>query len=340
MKRILLFLLINSATFVATGQVFNLKKITKDIESSFRGLSVVDNNIAWVSGNRGWIGKTTDAGSTWDWMRIKNDSTADYRTLYAFDGMRAIVAGTGSPAKIFMTKDGGKNWKLTYINNHPEIFLDGIDFWNLKDGVIYGDPINGRLTILKTKNGGESWQLTADEKSPKILPGEASFAASGTTIRCSGKSDIRIGTGGAHSRLLVSTDKGTSWTVLTPPMVQGKSTQGIFSIAVNQNGRIMLTGGDFENPEWSTGHNLFSDDGGKSWKIPQTPTHGYRSCVEYLSENELIAVGPTGGEFSTDSGNNWQSLSDAPNGNTIRKSRKGDLILLSGKNGVWKILRD
>lgn len=337
MKNILALIIWCCCSFIVIGQNLSIKKVTPEIQSSFRGLSVVDDQVAWVSGNKGWIGKTANAGKTWKWMRIWNDSTSDYRTLYAFDSMRAIVAGTGSPAKIFMTKDGGNKWNQVYSNDHPEIFLDGIDFWNVREGIIYGDPIDGHLTLLKTIDGGDSWQLVDTKTTPELYPGEASFAASGTTIRCYDRNKVLIGTGGMHARLFFSGDKGKTWSAKNPPIIQGKSTQGIFSIAINLQRRIVLVGGDFQNPELSSGHNLFSDDGGNSWNIPKQTTKGYRSCVEFLSDVQLIAVGPTGSEYSTDGGHNWISLINAPDGNTVRKARKGNLILIGGKNGVWKI---
>ena len=38
---------------------------TIDTKADFRGLSVVSDTVAWVSGTKGTICRTTDAGSSW-----------------------------------------------------------------------------------------------------------------------------------------------------------------------------------------------------------------------------------------------------------------------------------
>lgn len=69
-------------------------------------------------------------------------------------------------------------------NDSPEIFPDGMDFWNTKTGILYGDPIAGKMALLKTTDGRISWQNISDDLNIILIPGEASIAASGTNIRC------------------------------------------------------------------------------------------------------------------------------------------------------------
>ena len=76
-------------------------------------------------------------------------------------------------------------------------FFDGIGFWNDKEGIIYGDPLKNRLLLLRTNDGGKSWEAFPEQDRPLLAAGEASFAASGTTIRCIGTQKvIIIATGG------------------------------------------------------------------------------------------------------------------------------------------------
>ena len=53
----------------------------------------------------------------------------------------------------------------------------------LANGIAFGDPIDGRLTILTTVDGGISWQEAPESSRPEVLPGEYAFAASGTCLR-------------------------------------------------------------------------------------------------------------------------------------------------------------
>lgn len=247
-----------------------------------------------------------------------------------FDARRAIIANAGSPANILMTTDGGDTWKVVYTNTHEAAFIDGVDFWNSREGLIYGDPIDGKMLLLKTTDGGSTWSELPG--APTLNEGEASFAASGTGIRCIGKQQAYISTGGITSRLWKTTDKGATWSALTPPIVQGGEATGIYSFAVS-NKIIVLAGGDYTNPELATRHNLYSDDGGISWHIPAVTARGYRECVEFVAGKTLLTTGPGGTDISYNSGMTWNSFSDHTGFHVVRKARQGKLIVIAGNNG-------
>ncbi|HSV10642.1 MAG TPA: hypothetical protein VLI68_07735, partial [Hanamia sp.] len=74
--------------FLILTQITNAQKIeiiADSIHSSMRGLSVVDNNIIWVSGSNGTVGRSLDAGKTWKWMIVKGFEKNDFRDIEAFD---------------------------------------------------------------------------------------------------------------------------------------------------------------------------------------------------------------------------------------------------------------
>lgn len=58
-----------------------IKVITKDTKTSLRGLSVVNDRVAWVSGSNGTIGQTTDSGKTWKWSIVKGFEKRTSATL-------------------------------------------------------------------------------------------------------------------------------------------------------------------------------------------------------------------------------------------------------------------
>ena len=62
-KITLLFLLI---LFAARSMAQHIEVLQQDKSTSIRGLSVVDDNVAWVSGSKGTIAITTNGGKTWD----------------------------------------------------------------------------------------------------------------------------------------------------------------------------------------------------------------------------------------------------------------------------------
>ncbi|MEQ8302864.1 MAG: YCF48-related protein [Cyclobacteriaceae bacterium] len=306
-----------------------LRHLETNIESSFRGLSVVTDRIAWVSGSNGWVGMTENGGESWSFTRISGFEQSGFRSLYAFDSKNAIIANAGSPAHILRTEDGGKSWRTVYTNTHPDAFFDGMDFWNDNEGVIYGDPIDGKMLLLKTQDGGKSWNDIAS--SPRLQEGEASFAASGTGIRCFGQNEIIISTGGKVSRLWSSSDQGENWESTSPPIIQGGAATGIFSFAKSSR-TMVLVGGDYTVDTLAIKHNIYSMDEGQSWNTPTAPTRGYRECVEFIANNVAMATGPGGTDISFDGGKNWKSFSE-DGFHVVRKARKGTRILLAGSGG-------
>lgn len=298
-------------------------------KSSFRALSILDDSVAWVSGNQGWFGRTVDGGKNWSFRQVPGFETLDFRSLYAFNAQSAIIANAGSPAHILYTTDAGTSWRVVYSNHHPHAFLDGIDFWNSKEGIVYGDPIEGRMMLLRTADGGNTWLELPTTSRPLLNSGEASFAASGTGIQCLGKSELIIATGGMTSRLFRSTNKGKSWRTQQPALRQGDEGTGIFSVEFYDQQNAMVVGGDFKKATDTTGNAAFTQDGGRTWHQPNRPPLGYRECVVYLNKRTLVTTGPSGTEISYDGGKNWQPLSNE-GFHVVRKARQGSLVVLAG----------
>lgn len=323
----------------ATAQQLQWTTVPPQTDASFRGLSVVDDSTAWVSGSKGWVGRSTNGGRSWAFGKVKGYEQCDFRSLYAFDAQTAVIANAGAPAYILYTKDGGTTWKQVYTNTDSAAFFDGLCFSNENEGIIYGDPIKGKLLLLTTKNGGLTWQEVPEAGRPVLAGGEASFAASGTTIRCLPNNKIVIATGGRVSRLLTSADKGKSWTASQTPILQGESTTGIFSVAYHNDKTAIIAGGDYKRDSLCKDHIFYTTDNGKTWKAPEKATRGYRECVEYINDSTVLATGPSGTDISRDGGMMWRPLSDEKQYHVVRKSRKGSLVVIAGGGGKIAVLR-
>jgi photosystem II stability/assembly factor-like uncharacterized protein len=334
----LLFLFLFSACQLMAQQV-EFVPVVSGTEASFRGLSVVDDNVAWLGGTKGTVGCTKDGGKTWTFNQVKGYEQVDFRSIYAFNENKVVIANAGSPAYILLTVDGGQHWKEVYRNDHADAFIDGTDFWNEREGMMYGDPINGRMLLVRTTDGGETWRVLDENSSPKLDTGEASFAASNTGLRCIGKNKAIIATGGVVSRLWISDDKGQHWQPLKAPIIQGGKMTGIFSAAYLPDGSGIIVGGDYERDTLKVDHVFYTRDFGKTWSVPQTATRGIRECVEYLDKNILIATGQRGADISYDGGKNWKPLFDDKYYDVVRKARKGKLVIIAGGRGRLGILK-
>ncbi len=308
-------------------------------DSSLRGLSVVDDSVAWISGSKGWTALSKDGGKNWDWRQLKGYEKLDFRDIEGFSASSAIMVSAGTPAVILLTDDGGKNWKEVYRNESADIFLDGMDYWDAERGIIYGDPINGQMVLLESRDGGRSWQDISNQNKIALAPGEASFAASGTAVRTGKGGKVWIATGGTQSRIFRSGNYGMSWEVEALPIIQGKPSTGAFSIAFYKNKAGVAAGGDFLSDTLREHNLVLTRNAGKSWIKPRQSTFGYRSAIEYLTKNELIATGPRGTDRSADAGRTWVRLSDQ-GFHTVRKAKSGNLVLLTGGEGRIAIYTD
>ncbi|RZL48805.1 MAG: oxidoreductase [Pedobacter sp.] len=336
-KRILFILLIFPV--LSFAQNFTLKQLTTGKNTSMRGLSILSDSVAWVSGSNGYIGKTLNGGKTWEWMQPKGYEKLDFRDIEAFDKLKAIVVNAGSPAYILTTNDGGKSWKQVYKNTDSAIFLDGMAFWDNQQGIIFGDPINNKMQLLKTTDGGLSWQDISSKLKKELKVGEAGFAASGTTIRTAADGKVWVASGGSTSNIYFSGNYGNTWKVYPCPILQGESSTGPFSIAFYNAKKGLAVGGNYLKDKENTNNILRTTNGGKSWLKPEKPVLGYRSAVEYFNDKICFATGSSGTDYSLDGGNTWTNLSTL-NFNALQKAKKGNLVLLTGNKGniyqlVW-----
>jgi hypothetical protein len=312
-------------------------------KTSFRGLSVVDKYTIWVSGSRGTIARSIDGGKSFRFKQLKGYEKSDFRDIEAFDAKNAIIMSSGSPAYILKTTDGGETWKEVYKNKDSAYFLDGMDFWDEKKGVIVGDPINGVFVVLKTNDGGETWTLADVATSPKALEGEAIFAASGTSIKCLKNERLGFVTGGMHTRFIWQSDSCkpvACWRYDSLPITHGKNSTGAFAIAMDRNFAIAV-GGDYTNDTLVTENSAGTNYYPGAWFKPHSSVqefNGYRSGVEIINKDAVIACGTSGVDINKGicaGGGRLQRVSkiSSEGYHVVKKAKKGKVIYLAGPKG-------
>lgn len=313
----------------------SIDSLTGGTKTSLRGLSVVNDEVIWVSGSNGTVGRSVNAGKTWLWMQLKGFEKREFRDIEAFDSVNAVIMAIGEPGVILRTNDGGINWKQVYTDTTKGVFMDAMDFVSDSMGVLVGDPINGKLYMLLTSDGGKTWndlEKLTPLKKPNLADGEAFFASSGTNVkllynRIAKRYDFLYVTGGKKSRFFVD---GLDYEI---PVVQGLESTGANSIDVTPNYEGVIVGGDF-NAKDNSNQNcvLFNMKKGFQYSVPQTPPKGYKSCVIYLNRKILVTCGTSGVDISKDGGKNWKQVSTAPY-HVVQKAKYGDAVFLAGSNG-------
>ena len=304
----------------------SVQLLTSGTKTSIRGLSVVNDKTVWVSGSNGTVAVSTDSGNTWKWMTVKGFEKTDFRDIEAFDEKTAIIMGIDSPAYILKTTDAGENWKIVMEDHAKGMFLDAMEFWNEKSGIVIGDPIEGKFFIARTFDGGNTWRGIPEIFRPVADTGEACFASSGTNIRALTKSEAVFISGGITSNIFIRDKK------INIPIVQGKESAGTNSIAVRNSKIMMMVGGDFTTKDSSNKNCVFTDNGGKSWRVPSVLPHGYRSCVEWMGGKNWITCGLNGVDLSTDDGRTFSWISK-DGYHVCRKAKKGSAVYFAGGGG-------
>lgn len=359
LKFILLFLLVSSYSksfcqsavdtpVVIIGQGVIVSK------TSFRGLSVVSDKIIWVSGSRGTFGLSTDSGKTFTLSQLPAYAKSDFRDIEAFNAREAVMMSSGTPALILRTTDGGQHWDEVYRQDDSAYFLDAMDFWNNRAGIVIGDPINGRFVVLRTRDGGRTWAIADSAHSPEAKSGEAIFAASGTSIRCLPGRQAGFVTGGSVSRFVLLNHKNMVVHSNELPIIHGKNSQGTFSFAYHPKSKLLLfAGGDYLNDTASGVTNFY-------YQHLKRGTHdvlftenlpGYTSCIEVLSDQhpiygdpQFIATGTSG----TYKGNRICTYMDTryttcrmmrEGFHVVKKAKQGTAVFMAGSKGRIARLR-
>lgn len=281
-----------------------------------RGVSAVNQLVAWVSGDKGTYARTIDGGKTWIPGHMPDAEDLDFRDVDAFsaDVAYLLSIGEGVKSRIYKTNDGGLHWTLQFKNTRPTAFFDAMAFWDANHGIAVSDPVDGRFLIITTADGGATWKEMPPSGMPLALASEGAFAASGTCIAVQDERNVWFGTGGPEgARVFRSLDGGRNWTVAATPLTSGKAA-GIFSLLFWDAKHGVVVGGDYTK-EREVGNNAaWTSDGGRTWQLAETKRpNGYRSGVALVGERKkrrLVAVGPAGSDFSMSGGKSWRILGE------------------------------
>ena len=276
-------------------------------------VSPVNERIVWVSGSRGTWVRTTDGGTTWQAGRVPGADSLQFRDVHAVSASTAYLLsiGDGPQSRIYKTTDGGVSWQPQFVNEDPKGFFDCMDFWDAKRGLVIGDAVDGKISMLRTDDGGAHWTRVPSASLPPAQPQEGSFAASGTCL-VTGKGGHAwiVASTAEHGRLLHTANYGRSWTVDTLPLTT-RAGSGPQSVAFRDNRHGMVLGGG-NNAVAGDVLIAITDQGGLRWTPRSSPplARGIWGGV-YVPKARtptVVAVGPSGAMVTRDEGVTWSSI--------------------------------
>jgi photosystem II stability/assembly factor-like uncharacterized protein len=245
-------------------------------------VSPVNGRVVWASGTGGTYVVTTDGGKHWKAAVVPGAEALQFRDVYAVSDKVAYLMSIGNNTtdfRIYKTLDGGATWTIEFTNQTVNAFYDCFGFWTPRRGIAHSDSVNGVFPELRTTNG-KTWNSIAANM-PPALPGEASFAASGTCVTTEGESNAWVATGGsATARILATRDGGSTWNAYDTPLVSSPSAGGI-SVAFRDRFHGILGGGDLAAN--TSADMATSADGGRTWALTsKPPVQGSIFCLAYI----------------------------------------------------------
>ncbi|WP_395046042.1 WD40/YVTN/BNR-like repeat-containing protein [Flavobacterium sp.] len=305
---------------------------------SCRALAI-DNNKVWYAANNGNYGFISlDSSTNYSGNIAKENYKIEFRSI-AQTAKHIFILSVGNPALLYRISKDGTQSKLVYQENHEKVFYDSMQFFNDNEGIAIGDPTENCPSMIKTTDGGETWEKITCDKLPKLVDGEAFFAASNTNLIIK-ENNIWMVSGGKKSRVFHSEDKGNTWETIETPIVQGQTMTGSFTADFYNENIGFIAGGNYEKLEQNFQNKAITNDGGKTWQlIAENKGFGYASCLQYLPNGggkSIVVVGATGVFYSRNAGKKWKQLSTDKDFYTIR-FLDNKTAIAAGRNKIVKI---
>ena len=280
------FLIVSSASFSLAQESAKIRqpKLTPQNSGTTQlliSVSPVNDRIVWAAGTGGTYVVTKDGGETWKAAVVPGAEALEFRDVQGVTDKIAYLMSIGNNTtdfRVYKTVDGGASWTIEFTNQDPLAFYDCFAFWTPHRGITHSDSGNGVFPDIRTIDG-LTWQSIAANM-PPALPGEASFAASGTCITTEGEKNAWITTGGSTiARVLATKDGGNAWSAFDTPLVSSPSAGGV-SVAFRDSRHGIVGGGDLASN--ASADTATSDDGGQTWILTnKPPVQGAIFCLAY-----------------------------------------------------------
>ncbi|KNB60167.1 WD40/YVTN/BNR-like repeat-containing protein [Chryseobacterium sp. Hurlbut01] len=311
---------------------------------SIRALEIHDDKV-WYSGTDSKFGYV-DLKDSKNQKQIKlSEEKLQFRTL-AHNKDAFYTINIESPAHFFRIDKKDLSVVNIYTDTLKTAFYDALIFVNDEHAVTFSDPakdLNLKLSFIMPKLNSVLDFNTISKKEGfniiKLNEGEAAFAASNTNIAHYGTT-IWIATGGKSSRIIKIDYTTLKSNIYKIPIIQGESSQGIYSIDFANEKFGIAVGGDYTKQEANINNIATTNDGGKTWQIQASGKNsGYMTCVKIKPGSkgrEMVAVGDHHISYSSDFGKTWKKISDEK-GLFVCKWIDKKTMVFAGKDRIVKM---
>lgn len=195
-------------------------RVSSSVHGDFYGMTVTGSGTLWISGDRGLLMKSPDAGL--HWSAVTSGVAPLFLNAISFPTPKVGYI-VGEKGTILKTVDGGDHWSR--LSSPVQKNLYGVAFSDELHGVLGG----WHKTLLTTSDGGDHFN-TVDLPIQKITRQKPSL----NSIWSQGKIVL---VAGDHGLLFQSTDGGRSFT-----QIQTGGIKDLYGVCRMGNGDIIAVG--------------------------------------------------------------------------------------------------
>ncbi len=286
--------------------------LTYDVSQNY-SLWFFNTTTGIVAGDKGYIGRTTNAGVSFDSVATGLVIPLNQRAqgIWFFDnntGYAVAGSGSGFGGTIVKTTNGGVNWVLS-TNTAATAYTS---IWGTDAQTVYVTQTDGK--ILKTTNGGVNWTESGVVTGPFMY--DITFLNTNTGFVTGGGGNIYR-----------TTNAGTTW----DSVGSGQNNWSLFQVKIVSASEIYAVG--------DPGFLYKSTDGGSTWQGLPITVSGPATTYIWYSIDKIGSTLVISGDYgivavSADGGNTWSS-----NSFLLSTALMFDVTTLPGSPKVWAVGR-
>jgi photosystem II stability/assembly factor-like uncharacterized protein len=228
------------------------------------------------------------------WHVVHHGGTADLRALSPVSGR--VVWASGSNGTVLRTTNGGRSWRSVGPAGTSALEFRGLKAFDANHAVLMSVGNHpGDFRTYLTADGGRHWRITNQNANPQAFYDCMTFFDRRHGLVLSDPVNGRF-------RILLTRNGGRSWRIDPAHNVPAAHSPNEYGFAASNE--CITTSG--HRDAWfgsggPAGSRVYrSTDGGRTWKVSQTPLHRGASAgvfaVAFRSGPQGLAIG---GDFAT-----------------------------------------